>query len=137
MSNIPPESLEIDQPVGDHGVWGLNPEITFLNHGSFGSCPKQVLEFQSELRARIESEPVQFFVKKLEPLLDEAREALSRFVGCHLDNLVFVPNATSGVNTVLRSLSFSSDDEFLVTNQEYNACRNALNYTAERTGVRI
>ncbi|HWF18587.1 MAG TPA: aminotransferase class V-fold PLP-dependent enzyme [Verrucomicrobiae bacterium] len=118
-------------------IWPLNPEIIFLNHGSFGCCPRPVLEFQQSLRERMERQPVQFFVRDLEPLLDEARNAVARFVGANADNLVFVQNATSGVNTVLRSLRFEPGDELLVTDHEYNACRNALEFVANRWGAKV
>jgi isopenicillin-N epimerase len=117
--------------------WLLDPSIAFLNHGSFGSCPRPVLEFQQEIRQRMERQPIQFFVRDLEALLDEAREALAQFIGAHSDNLVFVPNATAGVNTVLRSLDFERGDQVLVTDHEYNACRNALDVMAERRGVEV
>ncbi|NBR85289.1 MAG: aminotransferase class V-fold PLP-dependent enzyme [Verrucomicrobia bacterium] len=118
-------------------VWPLDPAITFLNHGSFGSCPLPVLEFQREVRERMERQPVKFFVRDLEGLLDEARARLAAFVGSAAEDFVFVPNATSGVNAVLRSLSFDPGDELLVTDQEYNACRNALDYVAGRSGARV
>lgn len=117
--------------------WPLNQDITFLNHGSFGSCPRAVLEYQQRLRGRLERDPVQFLVRDLEGLLDEAREALAKFVGAESNNLVFVSNATSGVNTVLRSLQFGPGDELLVTDHEYNACRNALEFTAGRAGAKV
>jgi isopenicillin-N epimerase len=85
----------------------------------------------------MEKQPVQFFVRDLETLWDEARQDLARFVGARPEDLVFVPNATTGVNTVLRSLLFQPGDELLVTDQEYNACRNALDFVAERSGARI
>lgn len=118
-------------------VWALDPAITFLNHGSFGSCPLPVLEFQRELRDRMERQPVKFFVRDLEELLDWARIRLAKFLGGKAENLVFVPNATSGVNAVLRSLDFQAGDELLVTDHEYNACRNALDYVAQRTGAKV
>jgi isopenicillin-N epimerase len=73
----------------------------------------------------------------LEAHIDEARETVAQFVGADAEDLVFVTNATSGVNTVLRALKFQPGDELLVTNQEYNACRNALDFVAERSGARV
>lgn len=108
-----------------------------MNHGSFGACPKAVLEYQNELRVRLEREPVAFMVRELEPLLDKARGALARFVGAKAEDLVFVRNATSGVNAVLRSLVFNAGDEILVTDHEYNACRNVVDFVAERSGARV
>ncbi len=124
-------------PAADPALWPLDPRVTFLNHGSFGSCPREVLAFQRTIRDRLERQPIQFFVRDLEGLLDAARAALAGFVGAKPDDLAFVPNATSGVNTVLRSLRFKTGDELLVTNQEYNACRNALNFVAARNRARI
>ncbi len=118
-------------------TWALDPAITFLNHGSFGSCPTKVLEEQQRLRARLEAEPVRFMLRELPGLLDEARAAVARFVGADPDDLAFVPNATTGVNAVLRSLSFAPGDELLTTDHAYNACRNALDFVAERTGARV
>ncbi|MDJ0735351.1 MAG: aminotransferase class V-fold PLP-dependent enzyme [Nostocaceae cyanobacterium] len=118
-------------------LWSVDPKVTFLNHGSFGACPKEVLAVQQELRARLEEEPVRFFYREWEPLLDDARSQLANFIGADAQDLVFVPNATTGVNCVLRSLSFSPQEEILTTNHEYNACRNALDFVAERAGVRV
>jgi isopenicillin-N epimerase len=117
--------------------WLIDPQVTFLNHGSFGSCPRPVLAFQQALRDRLERQPVQFLVRDLEPMLDEARRTLAQFVGANPDNLVYVPNATSGVNTILRSLAFKPGDELLVTDHEYNACRNALEFVAARSGASV
>ena len=127
-------------PSYDRGFlkhWLLNPDITFLNHGSFGACPLPVLAAQQRLRERIERQPLQFFGRDLEGLLDEARQQVAAFVGAEAEDLAFVPNATTGINTVLRSLRFDPGDELLTTSQEYNACRNALNYVAERAELQI
>ena len=127
----------LDRPAYDPGLWPLDSRVVFLNHGSFGSCPKPVLEFQREMQLRMERQPVDFFVRELEPLLDQARAAVAAFVGAEADNLMFVTNATAGVNTVLRSLALGAGDELLVTNHEYNACRNALDYAAARAGATV
>ncbi|MEC8253601.1 MAG: aminotransferase class V-fold PLP-dependent enzyme [Planctomycetota bacterium] len=122
-------------PLASH--WDLDPEVVFLNHGSFGACPRVVMERQQELRARMEAQPLAFLYRDLEGLLDEARKPLARLIGCDADDLAFVPNATTGVNAVLRSLSFAPGDELLVTNHEYNACRNALDFVAQRSGAEV
>jgi isopenicillin-N epimerase len=134
---LPPEASTLHQPVGNPAAWPLDPRVTFLNHGSFGACPQPVLAAQDEWRLRLERQPVHFLVRELEPALDAARADLARFVGADPDDLVFVSNATAGVNTVLRSLAFQAGDELLVLNQAYNACRNALNFVAERAAARV
>ncbi len=137
MMNNTRDDSQLRKPAADPRQWLLDPDVIFLNHGSFGSCPRPVLEFQSQLRERLERQPVKFLVRELESLWDDARSKLAGFMGAVADDLVFVPNSTTGVNTVLRSLRFDPGDELLVTNHEYNACRNALNYVAEQSGVRV
>ncbi|HEX6086793.1 MAG TPA: aminotransferase class V-fold PLP-dependent enzyme [Thermoanaerobaculia bacterium] len=117
--------------------WTLDPDITFLNHGSFGATPRVVLERQNEYRAQMEREPVRFFVRELEPLLDSSRAALASFLNADEQGLAFVPNATAGVNAVLRSLDLDKFDELLVTTHEYNASRNALEYVAGINGAKV
>jgi isopenicillin-N epimerase len=118
-------------------LWLLDRNVTFLNHGSFGACPRHVLEMQAKLRSQLENEPLRFFGREWEPLLDASRTKLGEFVGADAEDLVFVPNATTGVNAVLRSLRFAADDELLTTNHEYNACRNALDFVTSRAGAKV
>jgi isopenicillin-N epimerase len=118
-------------------AWALDPQITLLNHGAFGACPRAVLELQQRLRAEMEREPVGFFLRRVQPLLDESRRTLAALVGADPADLVFVRNATTGINSVLRSLEFQPGDELLVTDHGYNACRNAVRYVAQRSGARV
>ena len=122
-------------PLAAH--WSLDPDVVFLNHGSFGACPTPVLEAQRAWRDRLESEPVRFMVDELEPALDMARARVAAFLRADPDDLAFVHNATSGVNTVLRSLRIAPGDEVLGADHEYNACLNAARYVAERDGARL
>jgi isopenicillin-N epimerase len=117
--------------------WPLDPAITFLNHGSFGSCPWPVLEAQRRWRDRMEAQPVQFLARDLPGLLAEAREALGAFVGADADDLAFVTNATGAANAVIRSLRFARGDELLTDDHEYNAIINVLRHVAERDGARV
>jgi isopenicillin-N epimerase len=119
--------------------WGLAPDVVHLNHGAFGACPLPVLEHQTELRRRLEADPSDFFVRRLEGELDAARETLGAFLGADPEGLAFVSNATSGVNAVLRSLEpeLERGCELLATEHVYNASRNALDVTAQRTGARV
>lgn len=106
-------------------IWALDPEISFLNHGSFGACPRAVLDEQTRLRDRLERQPITFLLRELPPLWDAARETIARFVDADAEDLVRVANATEGVNTVLASLHLAADDEVLITSHGYNACNNA------------
>jgi len=119
--------------------WTLQPDIAFLNHGSFGASPRPVLAAQQAIRDRIEAEPVRFFSSELEALLDAARRELAAFLDAEPDDLTFVPNATTGINTVLRSLlpTLGSGDELLITDQAYNAAANAIRHVGELTGARV
>ncbi len=118
-------------------LWPLDPTVLYLNHGSFGACPHAVLQAQASLRLELEREPVDFLDGTLPTRLRAAREQLAGFLGSDPEDLVFVPNATTGVNTVLRSLAFEPTDELIITNHTYAACRKAAEFVAARTGVRL
>jgi isopenicillin-N epimerase len=114
-----------------------DPRLVFLNHGSFGSCPRAVLDVAQDFRERFERDPIGFVVKELEPGLDAARRAAGEFLGADPEDLVFVKNATAGVNTALASAGLQAGDEVLVTNHGYNACNNAAEAWAARAGGRV
>ncbi len=115
--------------------WSLDPDVVYLNHGSFGACPKPVTEFQQQLQARIEREPMRFFMRDALPLLNETRAALGVFIGADPDDLALINNATTGVNAVVRSMELSAGDRILILSHAYGACANAVRYVAARAGA--
>lgn len=116
-------------------LWPLQPDLKFLNHGSFGACPQAIVERQHEIRLSMERRPIKFFVRDLERLLDDARTEVADFLCADPAGLVFVTNATEGVNAVLRSLRWVAGDEIVITNHGYNAVNNAVRFVAERAGA--
>ena len=120
-------------------TWQLDPHFTHLNHGSFGAAPVEVLARQAELRSQMETNPVSFMLETYQSLLEIERARLAEFVGADADGLVFVPNATYGVNSVLRSWEskLGRGNEIIVTDHGYNACRQAVEVTAARTGATV
>ena len=117
--------------------WDLDPDVVFLNHGSFGAAPHSVIEEQRIWQEKMESEPVRFFEEILPSALIDTRNALAQMLVCDADDIALVENATTGVNTVLRSLHFSPGDEILVPDHAYQACRNAIDFVASRWGASV
>jgi isopenicillin-N epimerase len=115
----------------------LNPEITFLNHGSFGACPKPVFEEYQRWQHKLEQQPVEFMARDIYDYLKEARDSLGKFVGCSGDDLVYVTNPTTAVNTIIRSLDFGPGDEILTTDQEYGALIRTWNQYADKRGFKL
>ncbi|MEO8236098.1 MAG: aminotransferase class V-fold PLP-dependent enzyme [Flavobacterium sp.] len=111
----------------------LDKNVTFLNHGSFGSCPKPIFEEFQRFQLELESEPVQFIQKKQTGYLKTARESLSKFVGCEAQDLYFTPNPTFAINTVMRSLNLQEGDEILTTNHEYGAMDRTWNFFCKKS----
>jgi isopenicillin-N epimerase len=116
--------------------FSLNPEITFLNHGSFGACPKPVFEEYQRFQLELENEPVYFIQKKSAGYLKTARESLAKFVGCEAQDLFFTPNPTFAVNTIMRSLKLQADDEILTTNHEYGAMDRTWHFYCKKSGAK-
>lgn len=114
----------------------IDPEITFLNFGSFGACPKPVFEEYQKQQWILEREPVQFIAVNSGPALAQSRAALGEFINCAADDLVFVPNPSYAVNIVTRSLNLQAGDEILSTNLEYGACDRAWNFICKKTGAK-
>jgi isopenicillin-N epimerase len=122
-------------PLAEH--WNLESNRIFLNHGSFGACPEFIIKEQRILQDQMESEPVRFFEDEMPLLLKQARDVLAEFLSCSSEDIALVPNATTGVNTILRSLIFSEGDEILVPDHAYQACRNAIDFVANRWGATV
>ena len=115
----------------------LDPDVVFLNHGSFGACPREVHDEYQRIQRRLELQPVRFIERELPRLLAAARETLARFIGADDDEVVFVTNPTFAVNEIVRSLVLHADDEVLVSDQEYGACRNAWRYMSQQRGFSV
>lgn len=114
----------------------LNPEITFLNHGSFGACPKPIFEEYQRFQLELENEPVYFIQKKSAGYLKTARESLAKFVGCDAQDLFFTPNPTFAVNTIMHSLKLQAGDEILTTNHEYGAMDRTWHFYCKKSGAK-
>ena len=125
------------RPYGPDNPWRLDGTVVQLNHGAYGACPVPVLEAQTALRERMESDPTRFFARDLDGLLVAARAAVGTFLDAEPEGLAFLPNATTAVSTVLASLQFKPGDELLTTSHEYNATLNALTEAARRDGATV
>ncbi|MBI4350349.1 MAG: aminotransferase class V-fold PLP-dependent enzyme [Elusimicrobia bacterium] len=113
----------------------LDPSLVFLNHGSFGACPAEVLEHCQRLQREMERNPVEFLGRRSAELLGRSRAALAGYLGAAPENLAFVTNATTGVNIVARSLPLRPGDEILTTDHEYGACDNTWKFVCRSTGA--
>jgi isopenicillin-N epimerase len=112
-------------------------DITFLNHGSFGACPRVVFETYQAWQREIENQPVQFLGRRLKGLLADARTALADFLGAQPDDVVYVTNITFGANIVARSIELQTGDEVLSTNLEYGAIDRTWRYYCDKRGARL
>ena len=118
MADDPP----LEDPAALRARFLLEPGLVFLNHGSFGACPAPVFEAYQQAQRELERNPVAFLGRQSATRLRAARERLGAHIGAATDDLAWVPNATTGVNIVARSLALRPGDEILTTDQEYGAC---------------
>ena len=117
----------------------LDPSVIYLNHGSFGACPRPVFDAYQQWQRELERQPVEFLAleRGLPARLDEARRALAAYVGAAPENLTFVPNATTGVNAVARSLVLGAGDEVLLGDAEYGGMERLWEFVRRRTGATV
>jgi isopenicillin-N epimerase len=115
----------------------LDPHVTFLNHGSFGACPEPVMRTFQSWQRELEREPVEFLLRRARDLLGTARQALAGHVACDADDIVFVPNATYGMNMVARSLPLAEGDRVITTDHEYGAIDRLWQFVCERSGATL
>ncbi len=114
----------------------LRPDVVFLNHGSFGACPRPVFQAYQDWQLTLERQPVEFLDRRFGDLMAEARQALGRFVGASADNLVYVANATTALNIVARSLPLEPGDEVLSSDHEYGALDRTWRFICAKRGAR-
>ena len=114
----------------------LDPEITYLNHGSYGACPKPIFNSLIKWQKKLEYEPVRHLGYDVFEYLENSRLELSKFVGCNKDDVVFSPNPSTALNTVIKSLNLKKNDEILTTNHEYGALDKTWNFICKKTGAK-
>ena len=115
----------------------LDPDITFLNHGSYGACSKPVFKEYQDWQQKLETQPVQFMTNQVYSAMEKSRESMSQFVGCDEEELVFFQNPTTAVTNVIYNLDLKPGDEVLMSNHEYGALVRAWKMWGEKTGVNI
>lgn len=113
----------------------LDPDITYLNHGSYGATPRPVMAAYQRWQLRLERGPVTFLVAELPERIGQVRRVLGSYVGASPEDLVLLPNVTFGVNTLAHSLNLGVGDEILATNHEYGACDLTWERLCRKTGA--
>lgn len=116
-------------------LFQLDNSLTFLNHGSFGACPKPIFEEFLSFQRELENDPVHFIQNKQPEYLKIAKETLAKYIHCLEEDFFFIPNPTVAINTIMRSLHLEKDDEILATNHEYGAMDRTWNFYSKKTGV--
>jgi len=125
------------RPYGPDAPWRFEPGLTYLTHGTFGACPVPIIEAQRAMLDELEASPIRVLDREFEARRDAARIEVARFLGADPAGVVIVPNATTGVSTVLRSLRIRPGDELLTTDHEYNAVLNAIQLVADEAKARM
>ncbi|HLA55838.1 MAG TPA: aminotransferase class V-fold PLP-dependent enzyme [Flavobacterium sp.] len=114
----------------------LNPEIIYLNHGSFGACPKPIFEDYQKWQLELENEPAQFITKNALAYLKESKKALAKYINCDAADFFFTQNPTFAINVIMRSLELKPGDEILATNHEYGAMDRTWNFYCKKSGAK-
>lgn len=123
-----------NDPQSVRPLFHLDPDIVFLNHGSYGACPKPVFEAYQQYQKDLEIHPVQFMQERVYELLEQSRSALGDYINCHKDDLVYIPNPTHAVGTIIHNVDLQPGDEVLSTNLEYGSCDRMWVYDAAQRG---
>ncbi|GAG01893.1 unnamed protein product, partial [marine sediment metagenome] len=113
----------------------LDPKVIYLNHGSFGACPRPVFEEYQRWQRELERQPMVFLARRALDLMAEARGALADFLSCQKDEVVYFPNPTTAINMVARSLKLKPGDEILTTDHEYGAMDSTWRFIGNQTGA--
>ena len=114
----------------------LDENITYLNHGSFGACPKPIFESLQKYQIQLETQPVQFLDIDSQALMIKSRNCLADFIDCNPENLVFFQNPTTAINEIVRSIQLNKNDEILSTNHEYGAMDKTWDFICKKTGAK-
>jgi isopenicillin-N epimerase len=114
----------------------LDPDIVFLNHGSFGACPRPVFDTYQSWQRELERQPVAFLGRQATALMAHARAQLAAYLGAAADDVVYFPNPTTAINMVARSLQLHPEDEVLTTDHEYGAMDRTWRFICQQTGAR-
>lgn len=140
----PGRALPPHPPIDEHrgwapwrALWNLRPDTIYLNHGSFGTPPIVVQEARRRWQARVDAQPMDFFVRQMESELQQVRDVLAAFVGTSAENLVLVDNATYGMNVVAESFPLQAGEEVLLTDHEYGAVRRIWRRRCDRRGAAL
>ena len=113
----------------------LDPETVFLNHGSFGACPRPVFDAYQRWQLELERQPVNFMIRQANELMEKARTDLAEYIGCEANEIVFTPNPTTAVNILVRSINLQPEDEVLTTDHEYGAMDRTWRFICKQTGA--